>query len=82
MRRNSLIVAVLASCLSACASTNANLQRESARLMTPVPNPDNVKISDVQRSASSVKWVATGASGIYDCSADDMMRRPLCVKRP
>jgi acyl dehydratase len=82
MRRPFFLAAVLTCCLAACASSNVNLQRESARFMTPVPLPDAVKVTDVQRSASSVKWVATGASGVYDCTSDDMLRRPLCVKRP
>jgi hypothetical protein len=77
----SLSCMALLGCLVACASTGANLQRESARVITPNPLPDSVKVTDVQRGATSVKWVATTPSGVYDCSADDMVRRALCVKR-
>jgi hypothetical protein len=66
----------------ACASSGANLQRESARQIGEGLAPDAVKVSDVKRGASSVTWVATTPSGaVYDCSSDDMMRRPYCAKR-
>jgi hypothetical protein len=75
----SLLVVVVA---GACASSTGNLQRESARAVTPSPLPDSVKVSGVKRGATSVKWVATTPGGVvYDCSADDMLRRTLCVKR-
>lgn len=65
-----------------CASSMGNLQRESARVITPNPLPSSVSISNVRRSASSVEWVATLTDGtVYDCSSDDMLRRALCVKR-
>jgi hypothetical protein len=63
-----------------CASSGGNIQRESAMSIGDVM-PEDVAVSEVQRGASSVKWTATTAKGVYSCSADDMMRRVLCVKR-
>ena len=77
----SLLGSALLLSVVACASNIGNLQRESARAITPNPLPESVTISEVHRGATSVRWVATGASGVYDCSADDMLRRTLCVRR-
>jgi len=77
----SLLFSALALLALACASSIGNLQRESARVITPNPLPDSVRISEVHRGTTSVRWVATTPSGVYDCSADDMLRRALCVKR-
>jgi len=63
-----------------CASSGGNIQRESEMSIGDVM-PEDVVVTDVQRGASSVKWTATTAKGVYSCSADDMMRRVLCVKR-
>lgn len=64
-----------------CASNMGELQRASARGMSPVPQPTQVVISNVNRGMMGIKWTATAPNGDrYDCSSDDMMRRPLCVK--
>ena len=66
--------------LAGCASTTANLQRESARAIGDVP-PETVKVTNVTRGATSVTWDAESTQGPYGCSADDMIRRVLCVKK-
>ena len=43
--------------------------------------PEEVTVSNVKRGAMSVRWLATTAKGRYSCSADDMVRRPYCVKQ-
>jgi hypothetical protein len=63
-----------------CASTSDNLARETARTIGGL-RPDQVTISDVQRGMTSVSWVAKTPSGVYDCAADDMVRRVNAVKR-
>jgi hypothetical protein len=63
-----------------CASTPDNLARETARAIGGVRS-DQVTISDVKRGATSVRWVATAPDGVYDCEADDMVRRVNAVKR-
>jgi hypothetical protein len=63
-----------------CASTSDNLARETARTIGGLRS-DQVTISDVKRGMTSVSWVATTPSGIYDCEADDMVRRVNAVKR-
>jgi hypothetical protein len=63
-----------------CASTPDNLARETARTIGGLTS-DQVTISNVVRGATSVRWVATTPSGIYDCEADDMVRRVNAVKR-
>lgn len=72
---------VMACLLSAgCASAPENLQRETARVVGDI-SPDQVKISDVKRGITDVKWDADTPKGAYSCSADDMVRRPLCNKK-
>lgn len=66
--------------LAGCASSGDNLQRESARSIGDVA-PEDVEVSNVDRSMTSIKWEAQSKKGIYGCSADDMLRRVLCVKR-
>ena len=68
--------------LSGCASTIENVQRETARSIGGDVLPDKVVVKDIDRRATSVKWNAETPKGSYACSADDMMRRVLCVKKP
>ncbi len=67
--------------LGACASATDNLSRATAMTIGNNTDPDAVAVSDVERGATSVKWTAKTASGTYACSADDMVRRPYCVKK-
>jgi hypothetical protein len=73
---------VLMACLlsTGCASTSENLQRETARFVGDI-SPDQVKVSNIQRGMTDVKWEAETPKGPYSCSADDMVRRAYCVKR-
>ena len=66
--------------LIGCASTNANLQRETARFIGDI-HPEQVMISNIVRGATAVKWEAETPKGKYDCSADDMVRRVYCLKK-
>jgi hypothetical protein len=63
-----------------CASTSENLQRETARYLGDV-SPEQVTVLNIQRGMTDVKWEAETPKGIYSCSADDMVRRPYCVKK-
>lgn len=65
----------------ACASTDDNLARESARVIGGLTS-DQVTVSNVDRGATSVKWEADTPNGHYKCEADDMLRRANCVKQP
>lgn len=62
-----------------CASTTPNLQRASALAIGNI-TPEAIQVAQVQRSVTAVKWQALTPQGTYGCSADDMVRRPLCVK--
>lgn len=64
-----------------CANTSANLQRETARYIGSNVMPEQVTVSNVDRSVSDVKWRASAPTGNYDCSADDMVRRVYCTKK-
>jgi hypothetical protein len=66
--------------LMSCASTTTNLQRETARNIGDL-HPDHVTVSNIQRGVTSVSWDADTPKGAYSCSADDMVRRPHCVKK-
>jgi hypothetical protein len=71
---------VFALVVAGCASTGANLQLESARSIGNVA-PDDIRVSNIDRGLTTVKWDAQSASDSYKCSADDMLRRVLCVKK-
>jgi len=81
--RARIAVAFLAAPLVACSATGFNLQRASARAMTPTPFPDSVAISDVHRDrlGNVRKWVATTRDGVFECTLEDQERTPLCAKR-
>ena len=67
--------------LAGCASNIESLQRESARNMGNNLKPSDVTITDVKRGALNVYWKATTSDGtVYDCNADDMVRRINCIK--
>ncbi len=82
MKRSILVLFTLASTfgfMAGCASTPANLQRETARYIGNIKS-EQVTVSDIKRGATEVKWTADTPNGKYDCSADDMVRRVHCVK--
>jgi hypothetical protein len=72
-------LAALTGLLCGCASTDDNLQRASATQIGNTLTKD-VAVSNVNRKATSVSWSAKAPSGCYECDADDMVRRPHCVK--
>ena len=68
--------------LSACASSAENLQFASAPYVGSGVLPETIVISDVQRGASEVRWLAAAPGRpAYACRADDMVRRAYCVRR-
>jgi hypothetical protein len=76
-----LPIAILVGLLAGCMNTSDNLARETARTIGGL-RPDQVIISDVKRGMTNVSWVATTPTGdVYDCAADDMVRRVNAVKR-
>jgi hypothetical protein len=75
-----VVLLALGIVLSSCASTTTNLQRETARNIGDL-HPDQVTVSNIKRSATSVTWDADTPKGAYSCSADDMVRRSHCVKK-
>lgn len=79
MKKAFLLVAIAAT-LSGCASTAANLQRETARSIGDV-SPDAVTVRNIDRGVTSVNWDADSPKGAYSCGADDMVRRVNCVKK-
>ena len=68
--------------LTGCASSVDNLQRASAVSIGRSVLPENIRISDVQRGITDVRWTATPFGGpAYICSADDMVKHPSCATR-
>jgi hypothetical protein len=63
--------------LGGCASTPENLQVATAQ-QVPGVSPQQVQVSQIQRSATQVQWVATTPKGAVHCWADDMVRRVVC----
>lgn len=75
-----ILLGLMAVLFVGCANTDWSLQREAARSMGGV-TPDSVKITNVQRGLTTVTWDAESSKGLYKCSADDMVRSVLCVKK-
>ncbi len=67
--------------VTGCASTGGSLQRATATSIGNNIAPEDVKIIETHRSAMNVSWIAQTPHGRYSCSADDMVRRPYCVKK-
>jgi hypothetical protein len=80
MKRKECLVLFVMTGLVACASSIENVQRETARSIGGDVLPDKVAVKNLDRGTTSVKWDASTPKGDYQCSADDMMRRVLCVK--
>jgi endonuclease V-like protein UPF0215 family len=74
-----IVIMLLAAMVVGCANSDANLRRETARVIGNVA-PGQVTVYDVDRGAMNVDWKASTPNGQYNCSSDDMMRRPFCVK--
>jgi starvation-inducible outer membrane lipoprotein len=66
--------------LAGCASTDDNLQRETARSIGQNLSPDAISVTNIDRGMTNVRWDAATPNGAYQCSADDMVRRVVCVK--
>ncbi len=79
MKRVSVPVVMVSLFSASCASTLANLQRETARFIGDI-SPEQVTVSNIQYGMTDVKWEAETPKGGYSCSADDMVRRTYCVK--
>jgi hypothetical protein len=63
------------------ASNETTLQRESARSIGKgTLLPEQIKVSNIDRGAYNVTWIASTPKGKFSCSADDMVRRVNCVK--
>jgi hypothetical protein len=63
---------------TACQSNDANLRRESARIIGNY-TPDQIAVSEVDRGMTTINWKAATPNGTYKCTADDMLRRVKCV---
>jgi hypothetical protein len=62
-------------------SSEATLQRESALFIGKGKLlPEQIKVSDIDRGAYNVTWVANTPKGKFSCSSDDMVRRVNCVR--
>ena len=81
MNAKYLIVFAVVAATAACQSSQENLQRATAMSVGNGLSPQSVNVSDVDRGMTSVTWNAATPLGRYACSADDMVRRPYCVKQ-
>ena len=75
------IIIIVLVFLSACASTTENLGMETARFLGGNITPDQIRVSDIDRGATNVKWKAAAPNGNYECWADDMVRKVSCAKK-
>jgi len=71
---------LIASQMMGNASNETTLKRETARSIGKGISPDQVKISNIDRGAYNVSWVAKTPKGKFSCSADDMVHRVNCLK--
>ena len=80
MRMGVLAAMVACALVSACASSEANIQRETAASIGDGVAPEAVSVWAIRRGVMDVKWEANTPKGRYSCGADDKMRRTYCVK--
>ncbi len=81
MRHIALIAASAAAlALAGCASTTENLHRATAMSIGGGIAPERIMVAKVERGVSDVKWTADTPRGTFECSADDMVRRPYCAR--
>lgn len=78
--KKTILLLSLCGFVCGCASTESNLQRESARVIGHGTTPEQVTVSNIDRGISNVKWVAKTSRGSFNCSADDMVRRVYCTR--
>jgi len=64
-----------------CASTPANLQKETAKSIGGNVTSGQVNVFSIDRGAIDVTWKASTPTGNYDCNADDMVRHVECTKK-
>jgi hypothetical protein len=74
------ILAVLVLMIAGCASSQGNLQRETARLIQLNVAPAAIEISDIQRGLTTVTWKANTQGRHYQCTADDLVLHPYCFE--
>lgn len=83
-------LAILACCAALTAGAGCatlhdthELQRRSARAITPTPNPDSVTITNVRRDrmGNINRWVATTRRGVFDCSIEVDEHSAICAQR-
>jgi len=79
--RTALLVFVACSPLAACANNDSALAVATATATNGNFTSDQVSVSEVNRGATTVNWKAQTPAGRYSCEADDMVRRPHCVKQ-
>jgi hypothetical protein len=79
--RAAMVGVLAAGTLVGCMTGGLNLPRSSAHAIFPTPNPDSVRISDLHRSVTTARWIATTPGGVYDCTIEAPEHVPLCVKR-
>jgi uncharacterized protein YcfL len=77
MKKLCAILAVVA--LAGCASSTEGLQRGTSLSLGGNVLPSRIAIADVDRGFVDVSWTARVNGKTYACSADDMVRRPVCV---
>lgn len=65
--------------LAGCASSTEGLQRGTSLSLGGHVLPSTIAIADVDRGAAAVSWTARVDGNTYACSADDMLRHPVCV---
>jgi hypothetical protein len=79
MKRTLILISVSVCILSSCASTVNGLQKATARNIDTNYLSTEIEITDVDRQAMNVDWVAKTPDGkSYRCTADDMVRQVKC----
>jgi hypothetical protein len=66
--------------IAGCASSPANLQRETARAIGRNVAPQAIDISHINRGFATVSWHAIAHGRTYQCTADDRVHRPYCFE--
>lgn len=78
MKKAMVTVLCIGAVCTACQSNDANLRKETARIIGNY-TPDDITVSEVKRSQTTIDWKATTPRSTYKCTADDMFNRVKCV---
>lgn len=75
------VLAVLCAVTISCLSTRGNLQQATAQYIDKNIAPEQIEVTDIQRTLTTVTWKAKTPDGNYECSSDDKAGGVYCSRK-